>query len=112
MSTQDPNLSKVLRSWEVDVPASSRFNAEVWARIEAARGAPLPVAAFLGSLLGIPVQYFRWALPLTVSLTLAIAAAAGASVGALQTSNSRNDRMAAAYVRTIDPLQMTADRQP
>jgi hypothetical protein len=112
MSNQDPNLSKVLRSWEVEVPASPRFNAAVWAKIDATRDAPRSVAAFLGSRLGIPVRSFRWALPLTVSLTLAIAAAAGASVGALQTSHSRNDRMAAAYVRTIDPLQMTVDRHP
>jgi hypothetical protein len=43
---------------------------------------------------------------------LAIAAAAGARVGALQRSHSLNDRMAAAYVRTIDPLQMAANHLP
>jgi hypothetical protein len=112
MSNQDPNLSKVLRSWEVDVPASPRFNAEVWAKIEATREAPLSVAAFLGKRLGIPVRFFRWALPLTACLTLVVAAAAGVSIGALRTNHSLNDRMAAAYVRTIDPLQMTVDRHP
>lgn len=113
MSDQDPHLSSVLRSWRHEVPASARFNAEVWARIEAARDAPQTMAAFLGSHLGIPAQYFRWALPVAASLTLVIAAAAGVSVGARQTSRSVNDRMAAAYVRTIDPLQMVAaDRRP
>jgi hypothetical protein len=112
MSDQDPHLSSVLRSWRHEVPASPRFNAEVWARIEATREAAQTMPTFLSSRLGIPVRYFRWALPLAVSLTLAIAAVAGAGVGALKTSHSLNDRMTAAYVRTIDPLQMAADRQP
>jgi hypothetical protein len=112
MSEQDPHLSSVLRSWRPEIPASPRFNAEVWGRIEAARGAPQTMATFLSSHFGIPAQYFRWALPLTVCLMLAIAAATGARVAALQTSRSRNDRMAAAYVRTIDPLQMTVDGHP
>ena len=111
MNDQDPYLSGVLRSWQPEVRDAPRFNAEVWARIEAARESPQTVAAILGRRLGVPARYFRWALPLTVSLTLAIAAAAGARVGALQRSHSLNDRMAAAYVRTIDPLQMAADHQ-
>jgi hypothetical protein len=112
MNDQDPHLSGVLRSWQHEVPDTPRFNAEVWTRIEAARESPQTVTAFFGQRLGIPARYFRWALPLTVSLTLAIAAAAGARVGALQTSHFLNDRMAAAYVRTIDPLQMAANHQP
>jgi hypothetical protein len=112
MNDQDPHLSGVLRSWQHEVPDTPRFNAEVWTRIEAARKSPQTVTAFFGRRLGIPARYFRWALPLTVSLTLAVAAAAGARVGALQMSHSLNDRMAAAYVRTIDPLQMAADHQP
>jgi hypothetical protein len=41
-------------------------------------------------------------------LTLALAALVGVGAGTLHSSLRENDRMAAAYVRTIDPLQMTA----
>ena len=115
MTDQDPQLAGVLRSWRHEPPAAPRFNAEVWGRIDASRATPPAVAAFLARGLGIPAQHFRWALPLLVSLMLVTAAVVGAGVGAEQNSqaaNEANERMAAAYVRAIDPLQMTADRQP
>ena len=112
MSERDQDLSRTLKTWRHEPPPAPRFNAEVWARIEAARDAPWTVAAFIGSRLGIPARHFRWALPLGASLMLALAAVAGAGVGSLQTSRAVNDRMAAAYVRTIDPLQMTMDQRP
>jgi hypothetical protein len=112
MSDQDPPLSGVLRSWKHEAPPAPRFNAEVWMRIEAARAAPQTVAAILGSRMGIPARHLRWALPVAACLTLAIAAVAGARVGARQTSRTVNVRMAAAYVRTIDPLQMSEYHQP
>jgi hypothetical protein len=43
---------------------------------------------------------------------LALAAVAGVGVGSLQTTRAVNDRMASAYVRTIDPLQMTMNQAP
>jgi hypothetical protein len=109
MTDRDPNLSQVLTSWRHEPPAAPRFNAEVWARIEAARQAPWAAAAIIARGLGIPAQHFRWALPLAASLVLVCAAVVGAGAGILHTSLAANDRMAAAYVQSIDPLQMTAD---
>ena len=108
MMDHDPNLSRVLKSWRHEPSPAPRFNAEVWARIEAARKAPWTAAAFIARTLGIPAQHFRWALPLGATLALAFAALLGAGAGALHTSLTENDRIAAAYVQTIDPLQMTA----
>ena len=112
MTERDPELSRTLREWRHTPPAAPRFNAEVWARIEAARAAPWAAAAIIARGLGIPAQHFRWALPVGASLVLALAAAAGVGAGSLHTALTENDRMAAAYVRTIDPLQMTAAHHP
>lgn len=112
MTDRDPNLSRVLQSWRHEPPPAPRFNAEVWARIEAAREAPWAAAAFIATRLGIPAQSFRWALPLGATLALAVAALLGTGAGALHTSLTKNDRFAAAYVQTIDPLQMTAGHHP
>ena len=112
MNDRDPELSRVLKSWPHEPAPAPRFNAEVWARIEAARTAPWSAAAIIARAFGIPARHFRWALPLGASIALALAALAGAGAGLLQTAHARTDRMAAAYVRTIDPLQMTAGPQP
>lgn len=108
MTERDPELAQVLRSWRHTPPPAPRFNAGVWARIEAARESPWAAAAIIARGLGIPAQHFRWALPLGAILTLALAALVGVGAGTLHSAHRDNDRMAAAYVRTIDPLQMTA----
>lgn len=112
MSDPDPELSRTLQSWRHDPRPAPRFNAEVWARIGQAREAPWSAAAIIARGLGIPAQHFRWALPLGASVLLALAASLGVGVGYLQTSRARTDRMAAAYVQSIDPLQMNAGRLP
>jgi len=112
MSHSDPELSQVLQSWRPELPPAPQFRAAVWARIDRAREAPWAAAALLARGLGIPVRHFRWALPLGAALALVLAALAGVGVGALQGSLQENDRMAAAYVRTVDPLQMTAGHHP
>ena len=109
MMERDSDLSRTLKNWRHAPPPAPRFNAEVWARIEAAREAPWAAIAIIARWLGIPAQHFRWALPLGASLALAFAALFGAGAGALHTSLTENDRIAAAYVQTIDPLQMTAN---
>ncbi|MDD2764345.1 MAG: hypothetical protein PHE83_10265 [Opitutaceae bacterium] len=108
MTDRDPDLSRVLKSWPHQPPPAPRFKAEVWARIEAAREAPWAAAAFIAGKLGVPARHFRWALPLGASLLLTFAAVAGIGAGTLRTTLTENDRMAAAYVQTIDPLQMAA----
>ncbi len=112
MNDRDPEVSRVLQSWRHEPASAPRFNAEVWARIEAARETPWAAAAVIARSLGIPARSFRWALPLGASLLLALAATLGAGVGYLQTSLTRTDRMAAAYVQSIDPLQMTSPSHP
>jgi hypothetical protein len=112
MTDHDPNLSRVLKNWEHEPRPAPRFNAEVWARIEAAREAPWTAAAIIASGLGIPARHFRWVLPLGASVVLALAATLGVGFGYLQTARTRTDRMAAAYVQTIDPLQMTTNLPP
>ncbi len=107
MTDRDPHLSNVLKDWRHAPPAAPRFNDEVWSRIEAARTAPWTLAGFLATRLGIPAQEFRWALPVAATLALVFAVAAGTGAGLLHTRLTENDRMAAAYVQTIDPLQMT-----
>lgn len=104
----DPDLSRVLKDWRHDPPSAPRFNAEVWARIEAAREAPWAAAAAVAGKLGIPARSFRWVLPLGASLALTLAASLGAGLGYLQASRAYTDRMAAAYVHTIDPMQQVA----
>ena len=106
MSPSDPELSGTLKCWRHEPPPAPQFNAEVWARIAAKRNPRGNVAAFLRDFLGISVQPVRWMVPLAASVVLVLAAIAGAGVGSLRTSRVRNERMAAAYVRTIDPLQM------
>ena len=91
MSNHDP-LSSLLKSWRHEPPAEPRFNAGVWSRIEAGRresGA---------------ASFYRWALPLAACLAMVL----GAGTALKESRRQHTDRMAAAYVRTVDPLQMTA----
>lgn len=108
----DSDLSRVLKDWRHESPPAPGFNAGVWARIEAARDAPWVAAATLAARLGIPARTFRWVLPLAASLALTLAATVGAGLGYFQGHETYNDHMAAAYVRTIDPMQMSAARTP
>lgn len=110
MTDRDPDLSNLLKSWRHEPPPASRFNSVVWARIETVRDTPWAAVAGLAGRLGIPAQYFRWALPLGASVVLALAAAAGAGAGALHSTLTKNERMATAYVQKIDPLQMAGDQ--
>ena len=90
MSNHDP-LSNLLKSWRHEPPAEPRFSAGVWMRIEAGRKESNVVA------------FYRWALPLVASLALLL----GVGSAMLEVRHKHADRMAAAYVRTVDPLQMS-----
>ena len=90
MSNPDP-LSNLLKSWRHEPSAEARFNAGVWARIAAGRKD------------SNIVSFYRWALPLAASLALLL----GAGSAVREIRQQHVDRMAAAYVRTVDPLQMT-----
>jgi len=90
VSNPDP-FSDLLKSWRHEPSAEPRFNAGVWARIAAGRKE--------SSLL----SFYRWTLPLAASLALLL----GIGSAVREVRQKHADRMAAAYVRTVDPLQMT-----
>ena len=93
MSKRDP-LPDLLKTWRHEPPAEPRFNAEVWARIAASRKD------------SNVVSFYRWALPLAACLAVAL----GVGSGIRESRQQHTERMAASYVRTVDPLQMTAHR--
>lgn len=93
MPTPPDPLSSVLQTWRHEPPASPHFNPSVWARIEAHRSRSTS-----------PTIFSRWALPLAASIALL----AGASAGFYQADQQHDNRMAAALVRSVDPLQMSA----
>lgn len=90
MSHHDP-LSDLLKSWRHEPPEAPRFNAGVWARLAAAR----PESNL--------VSFYRWALPLAASVALIL----GVGSAVLEAHHKHDQQMAAAYARTVDPLQMT-----
>lgn len=101
MNDHDP-LSRVLKSWKHAPAHTPDFAKTVWARIDASEPAPAP--SFFAQLLHFPAQ-----LPIAASFAVILAVLAGTGT-ALTINHSRaTDRMAAAYVRSIDPLQMTDD---
>lgn len=93
-------LSRVLKSWQHDPAPSPDFNKAVWACIDAPEQIPAP--SFLAQLFHFPRQ-----LPLTAGFAILLAAFAGTGAALSLGHGQSTDRMAAAYVRSIDPLQMT-----
>jgi hypothetical protein len=92
--SRDP-LSPLLGGWKHSPAPAPDFAQNVWSRIRTAETAsiirfpsaiPLPLAA-------------------SVAVTLSILAGTLAALGVSRAQTT--DRMAAAYVRTIDPIQMT-----
>lgn len=94
---RDP-LSSTLHTWSHEPAPAPDFNDRVWARIRSAEVSPKQ-----GTLL-----HFHLALPMAASIALILSIAAGTG-GAFALNRTRTtERMAAAYVRSIDPVQMTA----
>lgn len=88
--TSPDSLRALLRRWQHTPPSAPDFAAGVWARLEAARRDERVVIAF------------RWALPIAASVALFL----GVGAARTQTRRAHAERMAAAYVRTVDPVQM------
>ncbi len=86
----DP-LTTLLRRWSHDPAITPGFSAGVWARIDAARRDQRIVIAF------------RWALPLAASVALLL----GMGAARAEVKRDHTELMAAYYVRTIDPVQIT-----
>jgi hypothetical protein len=104
MKNPDP-LSRVLQSWKHDPAPAPDFNKAVWARIRSAEvsmTSPSEALAKEGQLLAFPRQ-----LPLAASFAVLLAGLAGTGAALTLNHGQSTDRMAAAYVRSIDPLQMS-----
>ncbi|MDP1581548.1 MAG: hypothetical protein Q8M02_14860 [Candidatus Didemnitutus sp.] len=86
------SLSSLLQRWHHAPAPAPEFTVGVWSRIEASRGERLQSA------------FFRWALPLAASVALLL----GVSVARIEAKREHADTMAAYYMRTIDPVQITA----
>ena len=97
MNSPDP-LNALLASWRHEPAPDSDFNAGVWARIQAG-GQARPLA---------PIVRFPLALPLAASVAVLLSMAGGTGWALALNEAQSADRMASAYVRSIDPVQMSA----
>jgi len=96
MNDHDP-LSPLLRGWEHKPAPAPDFRDQVWARIRA------PETVTPANVLRFPS-----ALPLAASLAILASIAAGTGTAFALNRTLATERMAVAYVRSIDPVQMTA----
>jgi hypothetical protein len=104
MNEQD-SLSTLLKTWRHKPNEEPGFSQNVWAQIRAEQGRPAETS-FLAQLLAFPSRGSRWAMPAAASILLLFSLATGSGVAYAYSSLTRNDRMAAEYARSIDPLQM------
>ncbi len=100
MNNHDP-LSRVLKSWKHEPTPSPEFTKAVWARIDAPEQAP-------GSSFFTQLLHFPGRLPIAASFAVILAGLVGTGAALTINHEQATDRMATAYVRSIDPLQMTA----
>jgi hypothetical protein len=97
--SRDP-LASTLRTWRHTPAPAPAFRDQVWARIHTSADTALARHATL--------LRFPSALPLAASLAILASIAAGTGTAFALNRTLSTDRMAAAYVRTIDPVQLTA----
>ena len=105
MNDQDP-LSALLKTWRHQPRETPEFNRGVWTRLQAK-----PVteeSSLLGRLFHFPLASARWAMPIAASVLVLLSLAAGSGAAFAYESATRDERMAAEYARSIDPLQMSA----
>jgi len=102
----DDSLSPLLKTWRHQPPEARDFNRTVWSRLQANTTSKEPGA--FGRLLHFPIVGVRWAMPVAASFALLLSLAAGSGAALAYESLTHDDRMAAEYARSIDPLQMSA----
>lgn len=98
MKDSRDSLSSTLQSWPHEPAPSPDFSQQVWIRIRTSETAR-PHS---------PLLHFPNALQLAASVAVMLSLAAGSSTAFALNHTRTNERNAAAYVRTIDPVQMTA----
>jgi len=99
------DLSRVLRTWQVEPADDPQFAHKVWQRI-AADARPSPWRTWIDALARLLAQ------PVAASAAVMLFAAVGAGLAALQQSSARELRLAelaAEYARSIDPILMHGD---
>lgn len=95
------DLSRVLRTWEVDPPDDPRLAQKVWQRLSADR--PSRWRTWIETLGRLLAQ------PAAASAAVLLFAAVGAGVAEMTQSSAREVRLAqlaAEYARSIDPILM------
>ena len=98
------SLSPLLGSWKHTPAPAPDFADRVWSRIHSAAPVATAETTAPASIIRFP---FAIPLPLAASVAVTLSILAG-TVAALGVSRAQTtDRLAAAYVRTIDPIQMT-----
>jgi hypothetical protein len=99
MQDDHSDLSRLLQSWQPPTPAAAGdFENQVWARIQSASSTTQSTGLF-----GLPAT-----LRAAACWAAALAAFGGSAAAYAYDSLTRDERMAAAHVRTLDPLQITA----
>ncbi len=104
MHDHDSQLSSVLKTWKHDPAPAPDFAKTIWSRIDRDTSDQAPAPSFFAQLLHFPGR-----LPLAASFAVLLAGLAGTGAALTLNHGQSTDRMAAAYVRSIDPLQMTTD---
>jgi hypothetical protein len=94
--SRDP-LDSTLRTWRHEPAPAPGFDNQVWARIRSSETAA-----------SSNILHFPSALPLAASLAILLSVAAGTGTAFALNRTLSTERMALAYVRSIDPVQMSA----
>ena len=99
----NPELTELLRSWQVQASDDPALVAKVWRRIDATKKRSWP-----DWIDGLVLLFAR---PLVAFSAVALFAASGAALALVENSikdEARFDRLVREYVRSIDPVQMVA----
>lgn len=103
-SHPDKDLHNLLNTWKVDDRADPNLSVKVWDRIENGRGADLP--SWIEPLVG-------WVLrPVGSIVTVSAFVLLGGVLAEMRSSTIREasaERLAAEYVRSIDPIMMAGN---
>ena len=108
MPTPRDPLSTTLQTWRHEPAPAPDFESGVWNRIRTAEASATAPAA--SSPFAALAAFFRFPAlqPLAAGLALLLALAAGTTTAVAINRVQTTDRLATAYVRSIDPLQMNA----
>ena len=106
----DDSLSSLLKTWRHQPREAPDFNRGVWSRLQA-KPASSAMPSLFGQLRAFPSATSRCAMPLAASFVLLLSLATGSGVAFAYESMTHDDRMAAEYARSIDPLQMAMAHQ-